>query len=191
MGFGTPLDSVDGCLVEVGPEAGIVLAAGVSDSRVPGQRFFSGRVALRYGFAFTFERDYLIPELVYDDFQREHVGGEAIEFLITRGDAFPRADVVGLRVSTGRDDTVFAKALDLAMGLLAFADANPGANTPLVPLRASVWVDPDAQEIYRLSDVDDWAPKLLRLAVPCFLISPDRLAELPGVLAALPRAQFP
>ncbi|HEC21511.1 MAG TPA: hypothetical protein ENI95_01185 [Chloroflexi bacterium] len=142
-----------------------------------------GDVVIGYGLAFLYEEDALLPRLVIDDFQREYRGREALDFMLRRGDAFPRADVFGRRVSTGTEEWLFLKQLDLAGPLRAFVYGSLEASRPLARLRAAIWLETGLADPVALPEDDERVPAFLRRSVPCFGLSPLHLPELPRLLA--------
>jgi hypothetical protein len=85
---------------------------------------FGPPVYLRFAFAPVYGSDYLVPDKIVDDRGLEISAPEAYDWLEARGDAFPRADVVG-QTPQGRPLQRFVKELDLAAPPLAFAARSP------------------------------------------------------------------
>ena len=84
------------------------------------QVMLSGQLALRYAVHFEGLDDALIPQLVVDDHQVWHAGHELLRFIAAKGNAYPRADAIGVRLS-GQDDHVFLRELDLARPFMVMA----------------------------------------------------------------------
>lgn len=122
------------------------------------------RYELRFGIAFLYELDYLYPQLVIDDFARRHHGEAGIDFMLREGDAFPRADVIGVRQSTGLTDQVFMKQVDLASNLRCFA---LDVFNTLTKLDFIIWVDPSFEVWQYLSESDLRANPLMRYSMEC------------------------
>ncbi len=152
---------------------------------MPGQLLHMGRLVVSYGLAFLYEPDFLLPQWAYDDFRRAYHADAALDFMMRKGDAFPRADVIGQRVSTGARTALFLKQLDLGRGVLAFAYASLDAPRPLARLDAALWVEPTASAWGDLPGGDERPSVWLRRAVPCFVAPPRDLPALPARLPAL------
>mgnify|MGYP005852662211 CR=1 FL=1 len=180
-----PHDIFQGAVTHVGDPPIAVLVIGAPGTGMPGQRLYIGRMVVLYGLAFLYEPDFLLPQWAYDDFRREYHADAALDFMMRKGEAFPRADVVGQRVSTGTRTDLFLKQLDLGRGVLAFAYASLDAPKPLARLSAALWVEPTAPGWRDLPDGDERASVWLRQAVPCFVAPPCDLHALPARLPAL------
>jgi hypothetical protein len=182
-----PSDSLAGQIVRLEKSPHVALVVGETPDAPPGDLLHQGAVIVRYGLALLYERDYLLVQWAYDDFRREYHGAAAIDFIIRHGDPFPRADVVGQRVSTGQRADLFLKQLDPARGLFAFAYATREAARPVARLDAVVWVEAGAVGLAALAVDDARAAPLLRQAVPCLSVGNAALSRLGELLAAWPR----
>lgn len=110
--------------------------------------FYDGQMNLVYAFPLLHEKDLFVPTWVYDDFQREYVGKDALNFLLKRGDSFPRADVGGLQVSTSGGREIFLRELDVSAGLVALVrPIQASIGVPFVRLSDVIWVDDAAVDI--------------------------------------------
>lgn len=178
-----PSDTLSGCLLRFAEER-VVLVMGGQLIDPLGEVLHCGDVTIYYALALLYERDYLLLQWAYDDFRREYHAAEAVDFVLRRGDAFPRADVVGRRVSTGQRADLFLKQLDLGRGLLAFAYADADAPHPLARLDAALWIDDSVQGWAPLATDDPRTPALLRRAVPCYALPAASLPNLPDLLRA-------
>ncbi len=178
-----PSDTLSGCLLRLA-DGRAVLVTGGQPADLPGEVLHCGDVTIYYALALLYEQDYLLLQWAYDDFRREYHGAEAVDFVLRRGDAFPRADVVGRRISNGQRSDLFLKQLDLGRGLLAFAYAHADDPQPLARLEAAFWVDEAVQECTVLAADDPRAPILLRRAVPCYVLPASSLPSLPNLLRA-------
>lgn len=109
-------DVVGGSLLRIGEEQALnVLIIGESSRQLPGEQLYSGEMYLRYGLVYLYkETDALIPQYALDDFRREYHAADALDFLYEKGERFPRADVVGIRVPDGTKTQAYAKELDHA-----------------------------------------------------------------------------
>ncbi len=178
-----PADTLDGCVIRLADRR-VVLVMGDLPPALPGEVLHRGPVTIYYALALLYEQDYLLPQWAYDDFRREYHGAAAVDFMLRRGDAFPRADVVGRRVSNGQRTELFLKQLDLGRGLLAFVYPHADAPQPLARLDAALWVDETAHSCTPLAAGDPRAPALLRQAVPCYVLPMAWLTNLPSWLGA-------
>lgn len=178
-----PHDELDGQIVRLDEEAA-ALIAGAGRARLPGELLYTGRVIVVYGLSLLYKRGTLLVDWVYDDFRREHRGKAALDFILRRGDLFPRADVGGWRAGMGSREELFLKQLDLAPGLQAVVYPASGGAAPLALLSAAVWIDASV-EGWQEPPVDDVRiPALLRRAVPCWLVQPGALRDLAPMLGA-------
>jgi hypothetical protein len=185
MKVGTPAhDLLAGALVRIGYRRWMTLIVGAGDRPAPGQNVRTGDLAVCYAVPYLFEQRSFVPHVVIDDFGREYTGNAALNFMVQRGDAFPRADVYGHWVGTGEQDHVFLKQLDLAARIEAFGCESASAPIPLARLDAVVWAEDEPIDLHRLDENDDRAPELLRRAIPVYRIGASRLQQLPGMLSA-------
>lgn len=181
--YGTPAhDVILGALVQPVKDGLVLLLAG-SDRRVAermGEVLAAGELIVAYGFPLLYEEDSLLVQFAYDDFRRAYHGRDALSFLFRQGDRFPRADAVGRRVSDGVLMELFAKQVDVAQGLQAFAYRVLDDPQPLARIDGVVWGYSAGEE--------DRPPALLQQAVPCHNVDVDRIpaavANLLGELQA-------
>lgn len=176
-----PHDEIDGHIVRLDDDAA-ALIAGAGEARLPFDVAYTGRVTIGYGLSLLYKKDTLLVEWVYDDFRREHRGEAALDFILRRGDLFPRADVGGWRAGTGSREELFLKQLDLAPGLQAVAFFAQGAAPAL--LSVAVWVDAAVDGWQEPPADDSRIPPLLRQAVPCWLSHPAALAEVSRLIVS-------
>ncbi len=185
-----PSDYFTGVLIAAGEEpAPVVLLVGdAAGELLPGRVITTGSIVVRYAVSLLYEQDALFPQFALDDFRREYHGAAALEFLYVRGDAFPRADVIGIRASTGERADLFVKQLDLARPCRAYAFARSEERRPLAPIDVAVWIDSTAPVWRPLPKGDDRAPVFLRRSVPVYALGIERLPELADLArAVLPR----
>ncbi|GAB4470155.1 MAG: hypothetical protein Kow00124_06040 [Anaerolineae bacterium] len=175
-----PSDCFGGMLIAAGEEpAPVVLLVGDAAGEVlPGRVIAAGSIVVRYAVSLLYEQDALFPQFALDDFRRAYHGAAALEFLHTRGDAFPRGDVVGIRVSTGDRAELFIKQLDLARPYRVYAFARAEDRRPLAAVDLAVWIDSAALAWGPLPEGDDRAPAFLRRGVPVYALGIERLPEL-------------
>jgi hypothetical protein len=91
---------------------------------------------------------YLLPDEAIDDIGQRFVGPAAHAWIEERGDAFPRADAIGV-LASGEPKSVFLKELDLA-NLAPFASAGPNSAAVRLDLALEALAVPDG---YALSPV--------------------------------------
>lgn len=178
-------DEVDGALVEIGERPRKVLLTGALPEKIPGRNLHTGSITVRYGLAFLYERDGFFVERIIDDFGRAFEGQQALDFAARRGDAFPRATVVGVRASTGEPTEVFLKQLDLARDAIPVAYRDKADGAPIGFVEAVVWIDASAGGWERMDPIEQ--PPLsvtLMSAVPCFRVPPAQVPNLPALLAS-------
>ena len=124
--------------------------AAVETLRPQADILLEGQLTLRYAIYYQELEDVLIPQLAVDDHQMQHQGQELFKFVLSRGLAYPRADVIGKRLS-GEDDHVFMRQLDLARPLVTIAYASSGEQQTPARIALAVVLD-------KTSDNDDWQP---------------------------------
>ncbi len=174
-----PGDRVAGALVKGGEPPRLILLAGDLPDVLPGRPIARGAIVIRYALAYLYEQDYLIPGYVLDDFRREFYGEAALDFLLARGESFPRADVTGLRVSLGEHETLFVKQLDLAQGPIAIAYRDASGGPALGPVRLAINLDPAAAQRQPASAGGPFPARLLKAAA-CYSVAADGLDDLIG-----------
>lgn len=182
-----PGDAITGQVVWTGGER-VALIVGTAPGALPGDVIHGGSLMLRYGLPFLYKRDNFLIEWVYDDFRREYTGEAALDFIRRKGERFPRADVGGWLVSTGKPQELFLKQLDIAAGLQAFAYRGQSVDALIARIDTVVWVDASAEGWGSLPPTDERAPLLLRRAVPCWLANPRELPSLPDYLEHMAQA---
>ncbi len=96
------------------------------DAEALGTPLFGPPVSLRPGYWLLTRQDYLLPTATIDDIGQRFDAPECYEWIEARGDAFPRADVIGV-LPSGEKQSVFMKELDLAV-MAAFA--SPAVHAP-------------------------------------------------------------
>ena len=182
-------DHLSGACVRL-PEATALLAGGEwraaeAALRAQGETLLSGGLALRYALPFQYEDDALIPQLVFDDHRREHTGQALFTFVYARGSAYPRADVIGVRLSGGEEEARL-KDFDLAVPMVpvAYSREEPQAGPARVDV--GVIVDVSAEE-WQVIEADGPKTELPALFVehrPCFRLNAALAPELSALLEA-------
>jgi len=182
-------DYLSGACVRL-PEATTLLAgdawrAAEAALRAQGETLLSGELTLRYALPLQYEDDALIPQLVFDDHRREHIGQALFAFVYARGYAYPRADVIGVRLSGGEEEARL-KDLDLAVPLLPLAYNREESEAG--PVRVDVGVIVDASETeWQVVEADGPKTELPALFIehrPCFRLNAALAPELSTLLEA-------
>lgn len=122
----------------------------------------SGPLVVRYGVRFL-EKPFLsiVPGLLALDYGAMLVGDTAWEFLLSRSNLYPRADVVGYR-NDGHDDMVPVKWLDLAIPFEVLVYINDQDTMPAASVKALIAPrNADIPErilknLPRYSTISDW-----------------------------------
>jgi hypothetical protein len=154
------------------------------DAEALGAPLFGPPVYLRPGYWSLRHNDYLLPTEVIDDIGQRFDAPECYEWIEARGDAFPRADAIGV-LASGEKQSVFMKELDLAVmaafAVAAFAVADPrseaegtssleGSSPVRLDLAIEALAIPDS---YALTPTPLPAPiAWLDRALPCYRLAP-------------------
>jgi hypothetical protein len=99
------------------------------DADALGAPLFGPPVYVRPGYRFVTRNQYLLPAEIIDDVGQRFLAPDCYAWIEARGDAFPRADVIGV-LPTGEKESVIMKELDLAE-IAAFAAPRPDAPAPI------------------------------------------------------------
>jgi hypothetical protein len=180
-------DPLNGACLRFDEVTLLLTGEGWAAERLPGDLLVSGGLSLRYALPFLFDDDALVPQLVFDDHREEHTGRELFTFVAKRGHAYPRADVVGVRLS-GNPDEIRMRELDLAEPLVVLIQSQDDEELPAARPDICVLLDSQANEEGWESVARERAagtlPELLVESVPCFRLNPASLLDLPGLLDA-------
>lgn len=174
-------DLFDGVLVRTVDRSNLVMLIG---EEIPSGNWITvhtGSILVCYGLPYLHQPDNtLIPQWAYDDFQREYHGDEALRFILQRGDAFPRADVLGWQASTGKQDRRFFKEMDIAAKLRAVAYRTLDPATVIGTVSSIVWMDTNVDGLLPLADTDDRLNEWMLQSVGCFVANVHSLEKLPA-----------
>lgn len=174
-----PSSSIQGSVLRTGSRPWHALLVGhLPADAQPGRLIAGGHLLIIYAFALLFEQDFVLPQFVLDDFGRAYHAANAIEFMLSRGDSYPRADVTGRHMSSGEQRTYFLKQVDLARPA-AFAGEAIRHRTPSIALDIAVWLDDVPPAWSPLAKDDPRPPALLRRFVPVFRMNAAHLFTLP------------
>jgi hypothetical protein len=160
-----------------------ILLTGALPDKLPGRLQHRGQLVIRYATAFLYEPDTFYIQRIVDDFGRDFRGQDAIDFAYQKGDAYPRATVLGVRASSGADEQIFLKQLDLARPMLPVIYSTADASIPVAQINAAVWVDDAVSAWHRAGDDDPHFSADLIRAVPGYALP---LTDLPLLPERLP-----
>jgi len=153
-------------------------------SATSGELVGSARWEFCFGLALLMESDDILPQMVVDDFGRLFPGEAGIKFALEKGDSFPRADVMGVRLAKSEPDHLFMKQIDLARGLGCFARF-PLESNPYCRVDAFLWADPSYRDVRLLPPLDTRAPELLRMSVRNLIGPPGSLVREEDLLTTI------
>jgi hypothetical protein len=159
--------TVSGAVVAMRDPTGLALFVDPGSALPPGELIARGTLIVAPGVPLLYEVDAVLVESVYDDYRREHRGAEALAFLLRHGQAFPRADVLGRRVSTGAAVELYLKQLDLAARLHILVYRAPD-RPALGRLEAAVWARSGVEGWARAPVDGERVPAWLRRSIPCW-----------------------
>lgn len=122
----------------------------------------SGTLTVRYGITYLGKPHLaIVPGLVAVDYGEFFTGDDMWQFILSRSNVYPRADVVGYR-SDGTDDMIVVKKLDLAYPKQVLVYDDPNAIKALAAVKAVI-APPDATIAPRITEhlphyttIDDW-----------------------------------
>jgi hypothetical protein len=137
------------------------------DADALGPALFGPPVHLRPGYWSLPHNDYLLPTETIDDFGQRFPAPECYEWIEARGDAFPRADAIGI-LRSGQQASAFMKELDLAV-MAAFA-APSSQSTAFTRLDLALQALP-VPDGYALTPIPPPLPLLAR-ALPAYRLAP-------------------
>jgi hypothetical protein len=172
------VQELDGAVIALGERnPSSVLLAGAVPETLPGQVQHRGKLVIRYAMPFIYEPDAFYVQRIVDDFGRDFRGDDAFDFAYSKGDAFPRASVLGIRASTGEDEQIFLKQLDLARPMLPIVYASSQELIPITQINAAVWLDA-AANWHRIETEDSPFPEELTRAIPSYIMPPGDIVLL-------------
>jgi hypothetical protein len=145
-------------LLVYGPDAGAL-----------GEPLFGPPVEVRPAYLLVGRHDYLLPAAAIDDIGQRFEGIQAYDWIEARGDAFPRADVIGT-LPSGANESVFMKELDLAELALYAAPANGGGHPVRLALAIEARAVPDGLALTPTDCPPVLAP--FSRALPCYRLAP-------------------
>ena len=152
----------------------------VGRGRLPARTKLIGRdqLVIAYAFHQLMSPELWLPQLVIDEFRREFHGREAIDFMLNRGNRYPRADAIGIRLSDRARADLYIKEVDIAAGLRAVAFAGEEATPPLGRVGAAAWLDGATSPDDGLVDLPDVDNSLLPRCARCVRCSPSLIPVL-------------
>jgi hypothetical protein len=125
---------------------------------LPGRELHRGQILLRHALPFIYEPDAFFIQRIVDDFGRDFRGDDALDFAQRNGDAYPRASVIGIRASTGQEEQIFLKQLDLARWMTPVAYGGADAINALGQVHALVQVNAAVERIQQHDEFDYGVP---------------------------------
>jgi hypothetical protein len=141
------------------------------DADALGRPLFGPPVYLHPGYWLLTRQDYLLPTATIDDIGQRFDAPECYEWIEARGDAFPRADAIGI-LPSGEKQSAFMKELDLAV-MAAFA--SPVGEVATLPyVRVDLAIEARAvPDGYALAPIPLPPPiQLLSRALPSYRLAP-------------------
>jgi hypothetical protein len=124
------------------------------------------------------DQTYLLADAAIDDIGQRFDDAAAYAWIEARGDAFPRADLLG-RLPSGERRQVFIKEVDLAAVAAYAASAPDGPSVPLALLLEARAV-PDGYALHPADLPAELAP--LARALPAYRLSPGAFGALGAAL---------
>ncbi len=122
----------------------------------------SGELVIRYGIPYLGKPHLsIVPGLIALDYGEMLTGEEAWDFVLTRSNLYPRADVVGYR-NDGQDDMIPVKWLDLALPMHVLVYTSPDETRPLATIAAVIATNCNtlpqrlAEHIPCLANIIEW-----------------------------------
>jgi len=148
------------------------------DADALGTPLFGPPVSLRPGYWLLARQDYLLPTATIDDIGQRFDAPECYAWIEARGDAFPRADAIGI-LPSGEKQSVFMKELDLAVIAAFAAPVGQAASLPgqvgnLSYVRVDLAIEARAvPDGYALAPIPLPSPiQLLSRALPSYRLAP-------------------
>jgi hypothetical protein len=139
-----------------------------------GEPLFGPPIFVRPAYRLWSGGDYLLPSETIDDIGQRFRDRAAYEWIEARGDAYPRADAIGMRPS-GQPESVFMKELDLAV-MAAFATGEPGGPVVRLDLALEALAVPDGQALRPVPPPPEL--ELFERALPWYRLAPGAFGAL-------------
>ena len=167
-------DKLKGVILRLPERDDLVIVAGARRPAGDWEIIREGTVFLCYGLAYLHQPvETLLVQWAYDDFRREYHGDDALRFVIERGDSYPRADVMGRQVSTGKTDQRFLKEIDISAGLRAIAYPSLDSPSALGRVGTILWLEPGAANLSSVTEGDKRMTEWMHLAVNGYIAGED------------------
>lgn len=148
------------------------------DADAFGVPLFGPPVFVRPGYPLWNGQGYLLPDEAIDDIGQRFKGRDAYLWIEERGDAFPRADAIGV-LASGTPHSVFMKELDLA-NLALFASEQPSSAPVRLDLLLEALAIPDGYALAPAPPPSDLAP--FARALPSYRLAPGAFGALGAAL---------
>lgn len=178
-------DAISGTLVRLGEKTETLLLMGNYRRKTTGTKLYRGPMILMYGFPLAYEQDFLLPQMVIDDFKRVFEADAALEFLLNKGNSYPRADVVGTSLSTMTRCDLFVKEVDLGAGLRAFAFETVAGYRLLSEIKIAVLLDQREKATDAQADSALSFPHFLQQSTACYILPRAQLSRIDQLLGAV------
>lgn len=151
------------------------------DADAFGEPLFGPPAYLRPAYRLWAGGAHLLPSEAIDDIGQHFRDRAAYDWLEERGDAFPRADVLGRRAD-GRPQSVFVKELDLA-DLTLYAAGQPSGSVVRLDLALEALAMPDSQALAPVAPPAELA--LFERALPWYRLAPGAFGALGAALVQM------
>jgi len=161
-----------------------VLVGGQLPANLPHITLYRGPITIRYALPFVYEPDSFFVQRIVDDFGRDFRGKDALDFAYRTGDAFPRAAVIGMRASSGAEEQIFLKQLDLARSMVPVAYKHSEGSELIAQIDAAVWLHRETEGFRPIQRADNPFGMTLFEAVSCYYLSPQQVRLLPQLLSS-------
>src|SRR5438045_1803010 len=96
----SPDEIVNGAVIQLGSKK--ILLCGSLPEKLADKVLLRDQIVIRYAIPFIYEPDTFYIHRIVDDFGRDFREQAALDFAYHKGDAFPRAAVIGIRASSGK-----------------------------------------------------------------------------------------
>ena len=148
------------------------------DAEALGLPLFGPPAYVRPAYWLWDEQTYLLADAAIDDIGQRFEDAAAYTWIEERGDAFPRADVIG-RLPTGEARSVFMKEVDLAAVATYAASAPAGPSVP-IDLVLEARAVPDNYALLPLALPPELAP--FNRALAAYRLAPGAFGALGAAL---------
>ncbi len=140
------------------------------DAEALGAPLFGPPVDLRPGYRCLTRDEYLLPVEVVDDIGQRFPAPDCYAWIEQRGDAFPRADMIGVLASSGEKHSAFMKEMDLVEMAVFAGPVGQIGSLPCVRVGLAIEASavPDGFALVPI----DFPLGLFARALPCYRLAP-------------------